>query len=66
MGRRQGRSALRPARGGDRARHRADHQDTCNSTKITVKRGVVQVRDFVKRKNVTSQEGHRTVLEERK
>ena len=33
-------------------------QDTCTSTKIRVKRGVVQVRDFVKRKNVTVKKGH--------
>jgi hypothetical protein len=33
-------------------------QDTCTSTKISVKRGVVQVRDFVKRKNVTVKKGH--------
>jgi len=33
-------------------------QDKCDSTKITVKRGVVQVRDFVKRKNVTVRKGH--------
>jgi hypothetical protein len=33
-------------------------QDTCTRTKISVRRGVVQVRDFVKRKNVTVRKGH--------
>jgi hypothetical protein len=33
-------------------------EDRCDSTKITVKRGVVLVRDFVKRKNVVVKKGH--------
>jgi hypothetical protein len=41
-------------------------QDTCTSTKITVKRGVVQVRDFVKRKNVTVKKGHSYVARKKK
>jgi hypothetical protein len=41
-------------------------QDTCSSTKITVKRGVVQVRDFVKRKNVTVKKGHSYVARKKK
>jgi hypothetical protein len=41
-------------------------QDTCTSTKISVKRGVVQVRDFVKRKNVTVRKGHSYVARKRK
>jgi hypothetical protein len=41
-------------------------QDTCDSTKITVKRGVVQVRDFVKRKNVTVKKGHSYVARKKK
>ena len=41
-------------------------QDTCTSTKITVKRGVVQVRDFVKRKNVTVRKGHSYVARKKK
>ena len=32
-------------------------EDRCTSTKVRVKRGVVSVRDFVKRKNVRRQEG---------
>ena len=41
-------------------------QDKCDSTKITVKRGVVQVRDFVKRKNVTLKKGHSYVARKKK
>jgi hypothetical protein len=41
-------------------------QDRCDSTKITVKRGVVQVRDFVKRKNVTVKKGHSYVAGKKK
>jgi hypothetical protein len=41
-------------------------QDTCDSTKITVKRGVVQVRDFVKRKNVTVKKGHSYVARKKR
>ncbi len=41
-------------------------QDKCDSTKITVKRGVVQVRDFVKRKNVTVKKGHSYVARKKK
>ena len=41
-------------------------QDTCTSTKITVKRGVVQVRDFVKRKNVTVKKGHSYVARKKR
>ena len=41
-------------------------QDTCDSTKISVKRGVVQVRDFVKRKNVTVKKGHSYVARKKK
>jgi hypothetical protein len=41
-------------------------QDTCDSTKVTVKRGVVQVRDFVKRKNVTLKKGHSYVARKKK
>jgi Thrombospondin type 3 repeat len=41
-------------------------QDRCDSTKITVKRGVVQVRDFVKRKNVTVKKGHSYVARKKK
>src|SRR3954447_1777328 len=40
--------------------------DTCDSTKITVKRGVVQVRDFAKRKNVTVKQGHSYVARKKK
>ena len=40
--------------------------DTCTSTKITVKRGVVQVRDFVKRKNVTVKKGHSYVARKKR
>ena len=41
-------------------------QDTCTSTKITVKRGVVQVRDFVKRKNVIVKKGHSYVARKKR
>src|SRR3954451_10097806 len=41
-------------------------QDTCTSTKITVKRGVVQVRDFVKRRNVTVKKGHSYVARKKR
>jgi ferric-dicitrate binding protein FerR (iron transport regulator) len=41
-------------------------QDRCDSTKITVKRGVVQVRDFVKRKNVTVKKGHSYVARKKR
>ena len=41
-------------------------QDTCDSTKITVKRGVVQVRDFVKRKTVVVKKGHSYVARKKR
>jgi hypothetical protein len=33
-------------------------EDRCDSTKVTVKRGTVVVRDFVKKKNVVVKKGH--------
>jgi hypothetical protein len=33
-------------------------EDRCDSTKITVKRGIVAVRDFLKRKTVVVRKGH--------
>ena len=41
-------------------------EDRCDSTKITVKRGVVLVRDFVKRKNVVVKKGHSYVARSKK
>jgi ferric-dicitrate binding protein FerR (iron transport regulator) len=40
-------------------------EDRCDSTKITVKRGVVQVRDFVKKKTVRVKQGHSYVAKSR-
>ena len=67
VGRRQGALPHQgPPRGGDRARHQVVHPGHVHSTKITVKRGVVQVRDFVKRKNVTVKKGHSYVARKKK
>ena len=41
-------------------------EDRCDSTKITVKRGTVVVRDFVKKKNVIVKKGHSYVARVKK
>ena len=41
-------------------------EDRCDSTKVTVKRGTVVVRDFVKKKNVVVKKGHSYVARARK
>ena len=41
-------------------------EDRCDSTKITVKRGKVLVRDFVKRKNRPIKQGHSYVARSKK
>jgi hypothetical protein len=41
-------------------------EDRCDSTKVTVKRGVVLVRDFVKKKNVVVKKGHSYVARAKK
>jgi hypothetical protein len=41
-------------------------EDRCDSTKITVKRGIVSVRDYVKRKTVLVKKGHSYVAQVKK
>jgi hypothetical protein len=41
-------------------------EDRCDRTKITVKRGTVVVRDFVKKKNVVVKKGHSYVARKKK
>jgi hypothetical protein len=41
-------------------------EDRCNSTKISVKRGIVAVKDFVKRKTVLVKKGHSYVARKKK
>jgi hypothetical protein len=41
-------------------------EDRCDSTKVTVKRGIVLVRDFVKRKNFLIRKGHSYVARAKK
>ena len=67
VGRRQGQLPHQgPPRGGDRARHQWFTKDTCDKHEDHVKRGVVQVRDFVKRKNVTVKKGHSYVARKKR
>ena len=58
VGRRQGQVPHQgPLRGGDRPRHAVAGQDTCTTTKVTVRQGSVSVRDDVRKRTVIVRKG---------